>query len=238
MAQTKNTNRITVAQVSLLKKKHGMESMTEEEKEAYEKLQKKFKLVPKKEQKGKISGKPADSENIVSHAIGIVKQPIYAKTFAISAILSGILYTFLYGLWKIPVIDFGFNRFSAIGVLDYAYLLLITAITGLMFALFKFERNQSIKSGSKFIGGGFTAGIVSAICPVCQGITITALGGTIAALPLAFLVPYIGLIQLMTVLILGFALYLKANSVYTQTCITCKVPKRKHLSLSASIDIN
>ncbi|MBI2578859.1 MAG: hypothetical protein HYW26_04055 [Candidatus Aenigmarchaeota archaeon] len=205
--------------------------MTDEEKEAYEKLQEKFELVPKKEQKKRISKKSThDSENVVLHTIGIVKQPLYAKTFATSAILFGILYTFLYGLWRIPVIDFGFNRFSAVGILDYAYLLIITAITGLMFALFKYERVQHVKSGSKAgLGGSGLAGIVSAICPVCQGITITALGGTIATLPLAFLVPYIGLIQLMTVLILGFALYLKANSVYTQTCITCKVKVDKKL---------
>ncbi len=202
--------------------------MTKEEKEAYRKLHKKFELVPKKDWKKRISRKSApDSGNFISHTIGIIKQPLYVKTFAISAILFGILYTFLYGLWKIPVIDFGINRFSAVGVLDYAYLLLITAITGLMFALFKFERNQSIKSGSKLSGGGgFLAGIVSTICPACQGVSIAALGGTVAIIPLAFLVPYIGLIQLITVLILGFALYLKANSIYTQTCITCEVPKK------------
>ena len=212
-------------------KAHDTNAMTEEEKEAYEKLQDKFELVPKSSQKKRISKKPAaDSENIISHTIGILKQPLYAKTFAVSAILFGILYAFLYGLWKIPFIDFGFSRSSAVEILDYAYLLIITAMTGLMFALFKYERVQHVKSGSKAgLGGSGLAGIVSAICPVCQGITITALGGTIAALPLAFLVPYIGLIQLMTVLILGFALYLKANSAYTQTCITCKVKVDKKL---------
>lgn len=207
-----------------MKKKADASDTTEEEKEAYKKLQGKFEPVPEEEREEKVSGKPADSGNIISHTVGIIKQPYYAKTFAISALLFGILYTFLYGLWKIPVIDFGFDRFSAVGILDYTYLIIIAVVTGVMFALFKFERVQHVKSGSKAgLGGSGLAGFVSAICPVCQGITITAFGGTIAALPLAFLVPYIGLIQVMTILILGFALYLKANSIYTQTCITCKV---------------
>lgn len=173
------------------------------------------------------------TQNIISYTTGLIIQPRYAKTFAISAILFGILYTFLYGLWKIPVVDFGINRFSAVGILDYTYLLLIIVFTGLMCVLFRYERNQAIKSGSKLSGGGsLLAGVVSTICPVCQGVSIAALGGTVAAIPLTFLVPYIGLIQLMTVLILGFALYLKVNSVYTQTCIACaKIDTKFHAEI-------
>ncbi|MBI4095985.1 MAG: hypothetical protein HY438_03935 [DPANN group archaeon] len=189
----------------------------------------------RKLQKKKTSGKSAASENAISHAIGIVKQPLYLKTFVISALAFGILYSFLYGLWRIPAIDFGINRMSAIGITDYAYLFMVTAAAGLMFALFRYERVQNTRSGSKAgLGGAALAGIVSTVCPACQGIAIIALGSTAASLPLAFLVPYIGLIQMMTVLILGFALYLKANSVYTRTCITCKIDAKK--ALSSTID--
>lgn len=208
-----------------MKKKHDISDMTEEEREAYEKLHDKFELVPKKELKKHIPQKNIfGSKNIFTNTLDIVKQPLYTKTFALSATLFGILYSFLYGLWKIPIVDFGINRFSSVGTLDYTYIILISFITGLMFSLIKYERIQSTKSGFKAgAGGGLFAGIVSAICPVCQGISIAALGGTIATLPLAFLVPYIGLIQFITVFILGFALYLKANSIFTQTCVTCKV---------------
>ncbi len=204
-------------------KKYNQSDMTDEEKEAYAKLQEKFELVPKEEQSAMSKERP-NSENIISHTVGIIKQRLYLKTFAVITLLFGILYSFLYGLWKIPVIDFGISRFSAVGFTDYAYLLIISVTTGIIFALFKYERIQSINSRSKAgIGGSGLAGVVSAICPVCQGISIAALGGTIATLPLAFLVPYIGLIQIITIFILGFALYLKANSIFTQTCITCKV---------------
>lgn len=212
------------------KKEFDIDDMTSEEKEAYVKLQKKFKLIPKKEQIEKHVRKAHHKpDNVITHTLGIVKQPLYTKTFLTIFISFGILYSFLYGLWKIPVIEFGFNRFSAIGILDYAYILLISTFTGLIFSLMKYEKNKRVNLDSKLAGGGGAlAGIVSAMCPVCQGITITALGSTVTTLPLAFLIPYIGLLQLMTVLILGFALYLKANSVFTQTCITCKIDSQRN----------
>ncbi len=209
--------------VTRLKKKHDISGVTEEE-EAHEKLHGKSELVPKRELTEKHARKAHHkSDNVIMHTLGIVKQPRYTKTFAVAFILSAILYSFLYGLWKIPAIEFGINRLSAVGILDYLYLILISALAGLLFTLFKYGRMQSVKSGSALAGGGgLFAGIVSTVCPACQGISIAALGGTVAALPLAFLVPYMGLIQFITIFILGFALYLKANSIFTQTCISCK----------------
>ena len=206
-------------------KKKNLDDMTKEEKKAYEKLQEKFELVPRKQKTEKSSKKDASvPKNAFVHTIEIVKQPIYIKTFGLTALISLVLYSFLYGLWKIPIIEFGINRFSTVGILDYLYLVLISVLTGLLFTLFKYERLQSIKSGSKLAGsGGLFAGIVSAVCPVCQGVSIAALGSTVALLPLAFLVPYIGLLQIVTIFILGFSLYLKADSIFTQTCIACKV---------------
>lgn len=198
--------------------------MTDEEKKAYDKLQGKFELVLKREKIKKLSKKASSEKDIFTHTTEIVKQPIYTKTFGLTALIFLVFYSFLYGLWKIPVIEFGINRFSAVGILDYLYLILISVLTGLLFTLFKYERLQSIKSGLKLAGGGsLFAGIVSAICPVCQGIAITALGATVLSLPLTFLVPYIGLLQIITIFILGFSLYLKADSIFTKTCIACKV---------------
>ena len=220
--------------VTRLKKKHDISGMTEEE-EAHEKLHGKSGLVPKRERTEKHAGKAHHkSGNVIMHTLGIVKQPRYTKTFAAAFILSAILYSFLYGLWKIPAIEFGINRLSAVGILDYLYLILISALAGLLFTLFKYGRMQSVKSGSTLAGGGgLFAGIVSTVCPACQGISIAALGGTVAALPLASLVPYIGLIQFITVFILGFALYLKANSIFTQTCISCNLGRSETSSRSS-----
>ncbi|MBI4174701.1 MAG: hypothetical protein HY517_03575 [Candidatus Aenigmarchaeota archaeon] len=158
-----------------------------------------------------------------SFVLGVIGQKTYAKRFVIAAALFGLLYTFLYGLWRVPGIDFGINRVSEAGIVDYTYLLLITVFTGLLFALMKYERKESLES-SKLAGtGGFAASIFAGVCPACQGITILAAGSTVLSLPLAFLVPYLGLLQIITILILGMAVFLKVNSVYTNTCISCNV---------------
>lgn len=187
--------------------------MTDEEKEAYEKLQE--------------QNKSSKSGNVFAYIINIIKQPLYTKTLVLSFIAAGILYSFLYGLWIIPVIGFGINRMSEVGIIDYAYLFLISLLTGALFSLYRFEKTQNMKSSKLAGGGGFASAIFAGICPVCQGIQILALGSTVVSIPLAFIVPYLGLIQIITIFLLGFAFYLKADSVFTQTCTTCKADINK-----------
>ncbi len=203
-------------------KKPDENNMTQEEKEAYKKLHDKFHIVPKKTVNAK------KSDNFISYTINILSQPIYAKTLATMTIVFAIVYSFLYGLWRIPVIDFGINRMSEVGLIDYMYLFLISILTATILSLSKFEKTQNIKSSKVEGSGSVLAAIFAGICPVCQGIQILALGSTIVSIPLAFLVPYLGLIQLITLLILGFAVYLKSNVIFTKTCISCSVPETSH----------
>lgn len=214
-----------------MKRKHN--KMTEEEKEAYKKLSQKFELVPKKEHK--IMHKGAihknDTQTIFSHTTGILKQRKYAKLTIAFILASGLLYSFLYGFWQIPVVQFGFVRMAEITTIDIMYVILISVMAGLLVSLLKYKVDDA--SGSKFGGlGGVFAGFVSAVCPVCQGITIAAFGSTIAAIPLGFLIPYLWVLQIATIFILGLSLYLTSNNIYTKTCISCDIPaKRKYLSL-------
>ena len=100
-------------------------------------------------------------------------------------------------------------------------------MSSLLISLIKYERVEKLSSGVKFAGvGGIAAGIVSAICPACQGIAILAFGGTIISLPLSFLVPYVALLQLITVMALALALYMKADSIYMEKCFGCDVEKK------------
>lgn len=196
-----------------MKKKHDINDMTEEEKGAYEKLQEKFELVPKKPTK----------ETLLSHTAGIISKN--AKTLAISVAAFAVLYTFLFGLWKVPGIEFGFTRMSEITAFDIFYLILISSMAGALVTLVRHKIAEA-KTSKLTTSGSVFAAFVSAVCPVCQGVTIAALGSTIAFLPLAFLAPYVWLLQLVTIFILSFSVYLTSNSIYTKTCTSCVVTKK------------
>ena len=52
----------------------------------------------------------ADLGKIFANSASIVKQN--TKTFVLAAVVFGILFTFLYGVWRLPLLDFGFTRIS------------------------------------------------------------------------------------------------------------------------------
>ncbi len=160
----------------------------------------------------------------MKNMFSIITTSRYGKIFLVSFVLLFVVYTFLYGIWRIPLVEFGINRSSEVGYIDYTYIVSIASLSSLLITMIKYERTEKLQSGAKFASiGGAVAGVVSAICPTCQGIAILAFGGTIASLPLTFLVPYIGLFQLITIMILALALYVKADSIYTEKCIGCNI---------------
>ena len=164
---------------------------------------------------------------IFTHTVNIIKDKDNYLTLLIVFFTALIIYTFLYGLWTIPIIGFGFNRMSEVKVTDYIYILAASLMVALLITLIKFERSQKIKSGTAFTTTSSTmAGIISAICPSCQGITILALGSTVFNIPTRPLIPYIGIMQLAAVGLLALALYLKIDSTYTNTCPTCRIVKK------------
>ncbi len=140
-----------------------------------------------------------------------------------------VLYSFLYGLWKIPLIDFGINRLSAVGIGDYLFVSGTSVLVSLFILLWRHERKSHIKSNAAVgITGGGIASFVAGICPVCQSIGIVALGTTLLNVPTTFLIPYLGIFKTISIGLLVLAVYLKADSVYTKTCKTCLIaPKKK-----------
>jgi len=156
--------------------------------------------------------------SIAAHIIGILKQRKYARIAIISTILFGLLYSFLYGLWQIPVVQVGLVRMSEITFLDVVFLVLAPIMAGMLVTLIKYKMDDAAGLKAGTVGGSALAGFVAAICPSCQGVTFAALGSTVAALPLGFLIPYLWILQIAALYILAFSLYLTVNNIYTKTC--------------------
>lgn len=140
-----------------------------------------------------------------------------------------VVYTFLYGIWKIPVVGFGINRLSAITFSDYLFIIAITILAAAFIALWRYERKHHVSSHSAVGGfGGGIAGIVAGICPVCQSIGIVGLGSTLLNIPTAYLSPYLGIIKVLSLGLLGLAVFLKADSIHTKACCSCITSPHKN----------
>lgn len=166
----------------------------------------------------------AKKENLLSTSLKILKQKESKKILFMSIMAFLILYSFLYGFWKIPFIEFGINRTSPIGLFDYLFVISVSVLISIFLALFLHERRNKLASASSIggIGGGF-AGFVGAICPVCQSLGIVAFGSTLLNIPTAFLVPYLGFLKFASIGLLGMAVYFKADSIHSKKCKTCEV---------------
>ncbi len=163
----------------------------------------------------------ADIGKIFANSAGIIKQNL--KTFALAAVVFGVLYAFLYGIWKLPLVDFGFTRTSEVGLLDWIYISAITAMSAALMTLMRYKVKAS--KGSSRVGGvgGLFAGFVAAACPACQGVTLVALGSTLAFLPIGALSSFVWVMQLVALFILWISVYMVSYSIYTKTCITCEI---------------
>ncbi|MEK6873004.1 MAG: hypothetical protein AABW90_03250 [Nanoarchaeota archaeon] len=162
-----------------------------------------------------------ENEGFLKHSFGIIKND--KKFFLWLFVGFLVVYSFLYGLWKIPFIGFGINRMSSVGLVDYFFILGVSAFVSLLFTLVSYERNQYHTNSNKVLGttGGGFAAFVAGICPACQGIALVALGSTLLTIPTAFLVPYLGVLKTLSLGLLVLAVYVKADSIYTKTCPAC-----------------
>ncbi len=148
------------------------------------------------------------------------KEFFFAASFGLF-----VVYTFLYGLWKIPFVDFGINRLSQVTIGDYIFILAMTGLVAIFLTLWRYERKYHFSSNSNLGGiGGGLGGIIAAVCPVCQSIGLVGLGVTFLNIPTAFLIPYLGLIKVLSIGLMGLAVFLKADSIHTKTCRVCIIP--------------
>ncbi len=134
------------------------------------------------------------------------------------------IYSFLYGLWKIPFIGFGIYRDSLVGAGDYLFIFGSSALISLFVLLWRHERKNHIQSNAAVgVTSGGIAAFAAGICPACQGIALVALGTTFLNIPTTNLIPYLGIIKIVSLGALSLAVYLKADSVYTKTCKACLI---------------
>ena len=117
----------------------------------------------------------AKKENLLSTSLKALKQKESKKILLISIIISLVAYGFLYGMWRIPIVDFGINRISPIGFSDYLFVIIVSFLVSLFLTLFLYEKREKIASTSSVggIGGGF-AGFFAAVCPACQSVGLVA----------------------------------------------------------------
>src|SRR3990167_8923221 len=142
-------------------------------------------------------------KELLNTTSSILKQKESKKIFLVSALIFLVAYSFLYGFWKIPIIDFGINRTSPIGVFDILFLIAVAVLSSIFLSLFLYERRNKLALASSLtsessiggVAGGF-AGLVGAICPVCQSLGIVAFGSALLNIPTAFLLPYLGFLKL------------------------------------------
>jgi len=162
--------------------------------------------------------------SMLSTSIKILKEEENKTTLFRSLIIFLVVYSFLYGFWKIPLVDFGIDRMSPIGFFDYLFVIAVAALTSIFLSLFLYERRNKLASSSSMggVGGGF-AGFVGAMCPVCQSLGIVAFGSTLLNIPTAFLVPYLGFLKFASIGLLGMAVYFKADSIHSKKCPACEV---------------
>ena len=140
-----------------------------------------------------------------------------------------VIYSFLYGLWIVPLIGFGISRMSAVGISDYLVVFGASAFISLFVTLWRYEKREHAANSNGLVGaaGGGIAAVIGGICPACQGVVLLAFGTTILNIPAAFLVPYLGVIKTLSLGLLMLAVYLKADSVYTKTCKVCLISSSK-----------
>ena len=159
----------------------------------------------------------------------------YRNLFFGSLVLFVVLFSFLYGMWQIPFVDFGINRMSPVGFVDYVYIFVVSMLLSVLLVLGKYEQSMRFSSESTFLGkaSGIFAGLVAAACPVCQGIVLVALGTTLLTVPLGILVPYFNFLKVVSLALLVLAVFFRADSIHTKTCVGVKKSKKKAKTVSS-----
>lgn len=177
------------------------------------------------------------SSTVVNNTWHVLWDIKYRNFFIGSFILFLLLFSYLYGLWKIPFIDFGIHRMTDVTAWDYLYLAFVSLLLSILLTLGKYEKITRMHSESKYLGkgSGIFAGLVAATCPVCQGIVFAALGSTILTIPLGLITPYINFFKVASAALLALAVFFRADSIYTKTCPTLPFGKKNKKQSSSSL---
>ena len=172
--------------------------------------------------------------NLLTFVVDTLRQPKYGLTALAGTAGFFVLYSFFSGFWLVPGLNFGVVREVAIEWFDVAYVILVSVFAGLLLAFMKYKADttkQSLAGASPLRGsgdaklnsrvagvGGAVVGFFAATCPACQAVSLTALGTTFFSLPLGPIIPYLWVLRIASLFILGIEAYLAADSAYTKIC--------------------
>ena len=90
--------------------------------------------------------KNKEANGVLKHSIEIIKDNL--KNLVIIAVIILVSYSFLYGIWRIPVIDFGISRMTAVSVFDYLFIFLIAVLSSILIVLFIYEKKNITRTSS------------------------------------------------------------------------------------------
>ncbi len=141
-----------------------------------------------------------------------VRHAASLRLWAISAILFFLLYTFFYGVYTIPFLELGFLRVEPLSLTDIAFLAAAPILSGLVVALL---RHRATSRSKGLLGGSIAGSAFGVFCPACLG-TNLLLFGSVIAIPVASIIPFLPAIQLLTIIFLVGSILFAARS--TRVC--------------------
>ena len=102
-----------------------------------------------------------------------------------------------------------FMRMTPVTVYDIVFLVLASAMLGL-YASLHFYVKKEVGSDAYFASGGILASIFALSCPICNAVLVALFGATAL---LAYFEPFRPVLGLISIAILGIALFLKIKQI-------------------------
>ncbi len=119
-------------------------------------------------------------------------------TFVLFFTAFAAVYSFFYGVFTIPFLEIGFLKTEGIRMADYAYIIAASLLSAGTLTLIK--KQYAKNADKRFFAAGFAGSAFGFVCPACLAINLLLLGNVIS-IPLAFIVPYLWLIQAASILL-------------------------------------
>ncbi len=118
------------------------------------------------------------------------------------------VYSFFYGVFTIPLLEIGFLKTGGISMTDYVYIIAASLLSGGILTLIKKQYNKS--ADKRLFAGGFLGSAFGFVCSACLAINLLFLGNVIS-IPLAFIVPYLWLIQVASIILFSAGFWVVAG---------------------------
>lgn len=173
-----------------------------------------------------------DYKQIYKNVIETFKEDNNLLILAISALGFLLLYTFFYGLWVFPIIDFGFWKTTPFSFTDGLYVVSASLLSGAMIPLYMQAKKNNTTKG--IFSAGIFGGAFGVFCPACLGINLLFLGNVTTITSTLFL-PFLKWIQAASVSLLAFGLWNMSKGIECKTCVVKPKKSAKKKKTKSSI---